>query len=128
MDGSAGVGVDEVAQKRAASTLAVVPENPPDSRGFVVAAFPSHPQTSRRATSSAGHRPSPCQAACRCSLVSPPTAVRASHGVGLLHRLAGLEGTYAVLLTAPDTYLQQLLDATSAGEAPALVVTQYQEG
>src|SRR5450755_1819430 len=52
MDGSAGVGVDEVAQKRAASTLAVVPENPPDSRGFVVAAFPSHPQTSRRASNS----------------------------------------------------------------------------
>src|SRR5262249_5147832 len=25
----------------------------------------------------------------------------ASHGVGLLHRLAGLEGTYAVALTAP---------------------------
>src|SRR5579871_485255 len=25
----------------------------------------------------------------------------ASHGVGLLHRLAGLEGTYAVSLTAP---------------------------
>jgi hypothetical protein len=24
-----------------------------------------------------------------------------SHGVGLLHRLAGLEGTYAVALTAP---------------------------
>ena len=36
----------------------------------------------------------------------------ASHGVGLLHRLAGLEGTYAVSLTALDTYLQQLLDAT----------------
>ena len=31
----------------------------------------------------------------------------ASHGVGLLHRLAGLEGTYAVVSTAPDTYLQQ---------------------
>ena len=30
----------------------------------------------------------------------------ASHGVGLLHRLAGLEGTYAVALTATDTYLQ----------------------
>jgi hypothetical protein len=31
----------------------------------------------------------------------------ASHGVGLLHRLAGLEGTYAVVSTAPDEYLQQ---------------------
>src|SRR5665811_2480421 len=31
----------------------------------------------------------------------------ASHGVGLLHRLPGLEGTYAVAMTAPDTYLQQ---------------------
>src|SRR5205807_10335083 len=37
----------------------------------------------------------------------------ASHGVGLLHRLAGLEGTYAVSLTAPDPYLQQSLDATA---------------
>src|SRR6059058_4903694 len=36
----------------------------------------------------------------------------ASHGVGLLHRLAGLEGTYAVALTAPRAYLQQSLDAT----------------
>jgi hypothetical protein len=26
----------------------------------------------------------------------------ASHGVGLLHRLSGLEGTYAVATTAPD--------------------------
>jgi hypothetical protein len=32
---------------------------------------------------------------------------RASHGVGLLHRLAGPEGTYAASLTAPDTHLQQ---------------------
>jgi hypothetical protein len=32
--------------------------------------------------------------------------------VGLLHRLAGLEGTYAVSLTATDSYLQQSLDAT----------------
>src|SRR5437764_4036377 len=32
---------------------------------------------------------------------------RASHGVGLLRRLAGLEGTYAVALTAPVTHLQQ---------------------
>jgi len=31
---------------------------------------------------------------------------------GLLHRLAGHEGTYAVSLTAPDSYLQQSLDAT----------------
>jgi hypothetical protein len=31
----------------------------------------------------------------------------ASHGVGLLHRLAGHEGTYAVDLTAPGAYLQQ---------------------
>jgi hypothetical protein len=31
----------------------------------------------------------------------------ASHGVGLLHRLAGLEETYAVSMTAPDAYLQQ---------------------
>jgi hypothetical protein len=31
----------------------------------------------------------------------------ASHGVGLLHRLPGLEGTYAVSLTAPLNYLQQ---------------------
>ena len=37
---------------------------------------------------------------------------RASHGVGLLHRLAGLEGTYAVALTAPGAYLQQFWDAT----------------
>lgn len=28
----------------------------------------------------------------------------ASHGVGLLHRLPGLEGTYAVVLTAPSTH------------------------
>ena len=34
-----------------------------------------------------------------------------SHGVGLLHRLAGLEGTYAVALTALSD-LQQLGDAT----------------
>jgi hypothetical protein len=27
-----------------------------------------------------------------------------SHGVGLLHRLAGLEGTYAVALTAPALF------------------------
>ena len=40
---------------------------------------------------------------------------RASHGVGLLHRLAGLEGTYAVALTAPGTYLQQFWDATPRG-------------
>jgi hypothetical protein len=32
----------------------------------------------------------------------------ASHGVGLLHRLPGLEGTYAVALTAPLDHLQQL--------------------
>src|SRR6516164_130934 len=31
----------------------------------------------------------------------------ASHGVGLLHRLPGLEGTYAVALTATTTHLQQ---------------------
>src|SRR5439155_8323842 len=31
----------------------------------------------------------------------------ASHGVGLLHRLAGHEGTYAVTTTAPQSYLQQ---------------------
>ncbi len=36
----------------------------------------------------------------------------ASHGVGLLHRLPGLEGTYAVALTAPGAHLQQLWDAT----------------
>jgi hypothetical protein len=36
----------------------------------------------------------------------------ASHGVGLLHRLAGLEGTYAVALTASGRYLQQFWDAT----------------
>jgi hypothetical protein len=36
-----------------------------------------------------------------------------SHGVGLLHRLAGLEGTYAVALTALG-YLQRLWDATAA--------------
>ena len=35
--------------------------------------------------------------------------------VGLLHRLAGLEGTYAVALTAPGTYLQQFWDASSEG-------------
>jgi hypothetical protein len=34
-----------------------------------------------------------------------------SHGVGLLHSLGGLEGTYAVALTAPGD-LQQLGDAT----------------
>src|SRR5437588_1679714 len=36
----------------------------------------------------------------------------ASHGVGLLHRLPGLEGTYAVALTAPHAYLQQFWDTT----------------
>jgi hypothetical protein len=41
---------------------------------------------------------------------------RASHGVGLLHRLAGLEGTYAVALTAPTLFtalLRRHLDVTS---------------
>ena len=47
----------------------------------------------------------------------------ASHGVGLLHRLAGLEGTYAVATTAPGAYLQQSLDATLVAElAPLLAV------
>nr|WP_259315733.1 phosphoribulokinase [Capillimicrobium parvum] len=32
----------------------------------------------------------------------------ASHGVGLLHRLPGLEGTYAASSTAPARYLQRL--------------------
>jgi hypothetical protein len=32
-----------------------------------------------------------------------------SHGVGLLHRLAGLEGTYAVALTAPTPLFTALL-------------------
>src|SRR5206468_2213956 len=45
---------------------------------------------------------------------------RASHGVGLLHRLAGLEGTYAVALTAPGGYLQQSLDATRAWAFPPI--------
>src|SRR5689334_16641934 len=36
----------------------------------------------------------------------------ASHGVGLHHRLPGLEGTYAVATTAPAAYLQRSLDAT----------------
>src|SRR5215207_66541 len=31
-----------------------------------------------------------------------------SHGVGLLHRLAGLEGTYAVALTAPGPFTAPL--------------------
>ena len=44
--------------------------------------------------------------------MNAPLRAGASHGVGLLHRLAGPEGTYAVLLTAPDAYLQQFLDAT----------------
>jgi hypothetical protein len=45
----------------------------------------------------------------------------ASHGVGLLRRLAGLEGTYAVTPTAPDAYLQQFWDATSGrGKTPAM--------
>jgi len=44
----------------------------------------------------------------------------ASHGVGLLHRLAGLEGTYAVALTAPDRHLQQFWDATPVA-GPALL-------
>jgi hypothetical protein len=39
------------------------------------------------------------------------------------NRLAGLEGTYAVALTAPDTYLQQRLDATPrGGRRPALEI------
>jgi hypothetical protein len=33
----------------------------------------------------------------------------ASHGVGLLHRLAGLEGTYAVVLTAPPRLFTAVL-------------------
>jgi hypothetical protein len=45
----------------------------------------------------------------------------ASHGVGLLHRLAGLEGTYAVALTAPVTHLQQSLDATGLANIVPLI-------
>jgi hypothetical protein len=44
-----------------------------------------------------------------------------SHGVGLLHRLAGLEGTYAVALTALS-YLQQLGDAALVGRRLLVVV------
>ena len=39
---------------------------------------------------------------------------RASHGVGLLHRLAGLEGTYAVATTAPNAQLQQSLECAQS--------------
>ena len=50
----------------------------------------------------------------------------ASHGVGLLQSsVAGLEGTYAVALTAPGAYLQQSLDAT-ARPAGALLVRHEQ--
>src|SRR5450755_447778 len=44
----------------------------------------------------------------------------ASHGVGLLHRLSGLEGTYAVATTAPEAYLQQLLGATATPPEPRI--------
>src|SRR5437868_2447436 len=50
---------------------------------------------------------------------------RATHGVGLLHRLPGLEGTYAVALTAPRAYLQQFWDATRGRDAPALPGVRY---
>src|ERR1700729_2985641 len=47
-----------------------------------------------------------------------------SHGVGLLHRLAGLEGTYAVALTAPGTHLQHFWDATVSLEMLVAPVEQ----
>jgi hypothetical protein len=39
--------------------------------------------------------------------ISADVSYGASHGIGLLHFLAGLEGTYAVALTPPNAYLQQ---------------------
>jgi hypothetical protein len=54
MDGSAGVGVDEVAQECAASTLAVAPENPADRREFMVAACPESPPNEQESRKMAG--------------------------------------------------------------------------
>jgi hypothetical protein len=62
-----------------------------------------------RTASSAGHRPSPSTAACRFSAGGGTVRLTASAS---FNRLAGLEGTYAVALAAPDTYSQQSLDAT----------------
>ena len=43
----------------------------------------------------------------------------ASHGVGLLHRLPGLEGTYAVALTAPDSSYSSCWTQPRQNETPA---------
>jgi hypothetical protein len=53
----------------------------------------------------------------------------ASHGVGLLHRLAGLEGTYAVALTAPARLFTAVLGRDRrVGRDPLFLLARASDG